>query len=100
MEGRFFMKKVLGLIAIVLLAAGCTHYSNVPYQSYIQVRNQPEMAENWKVFSATSKHATTILMPAWCNIEELDNSERGYFFPLYYLEHNRSQNMECSAMQL
>ncbi len=88
------MKKVLGLIAIVLLAAGCTHYSNVSYQSYIQVRNRPEMAENWKVFSETSKHATTILMPAWCNIEECDNSERGYFFPLYYLEHNRSQNKD------
>jgi len=98
------MKKILGLTIIVLSLVGCQHSSgkNGDYrisqqtqnQNYVQVQHLPEMSKAWESFRSQYSHATAILIPEWCKIEEINNPNRGYFFPLYFLQHNSVQNQD------
>lgn len=76
------------LFALVAMsAAGCAMM--LP-DDYVEVRNSPEMAKYWQQYleSSESGHGVTMFVPSWCNLVDMHKKDRGYCFPIYYVEHN------------
>ncbi len=85
------MKTFFAAMLAALICAGCASNNHEKADTaYIQVQDLPEMTVAWNAFNKYP-HATALLIPSWCKISDMRNPDRGYFFPLYFLQHNSEQ---------